>query len=122
MSPDDDPESDIRRGEVPERFAEDQFYQALAAQHRRRILAHLLTCGTCTLEELVDVLSGWEATTSRVVDSTQVEQLRVELVHSHLPLLEEADLLGYDRSADEITIEPLSQPVERLIRQSIEAE
>lgn len=122
MRPDEDPEPDVRRGEAPERFAEDQFYQALAAQDRRRILAHLLTRGTCTLEELVDVLSGWEAATSRVVDSTQAEQLRVELVHSHLPLLEEANLLGYDRSADEITIEPLSQPVERLIRQSIEAE
>ncbi len=122
MRPDDDQQSDPRTGEIPERFADDQFYQALAERRRRRILAHLLSCKRCPVEELVDVLCGWEAATSRTVDSSQAERLRIELTHHHLPLLEEAELLSYDRDADEVTVESLSESVEQLIRRSVEAE
>lgn len=123
MTVSEDPHTGSEQHEAPPSlFAEDQFYRALTARQRRRILAHLLSCERCTVQELVDVLCGWEAATSRTVDSTQAEQLRIELTHRHLPLLEEADLLDYDRDADEVTLEPLPDPVERLVRQSIAAE
>jgi len=122
MRPDDDAQSDVRASEVPERFADDQFYQALAERRRRRILAHMLACDRCTVEELVDVLCGWEAATSRTVDASAVEQLHIELGHRHLPQLEEAGLLRYDRDAGEVIAESLSAPVEQLVRRSIEAE
>ena len=118
MRPDEDPQPDARKSEAPGRFAENRFYQALSVQTRRRVLAHLLTRDHCT----VDVLVGWEVTTSPMVDSARAEQLRIGLVHRHLPLLEEAALISYDRASGEVAIEPLSQPVEQLIQQSIEAE
>lgn len=122
MKPGEDPQPDAQTSGPPERFAENQFYHALSMQTRRRILAHLLACEQRTVEELVDVLCGWEVATSPMVDSTRAEQLRIELVHHHLPLLEEASLLRWDRASGEVTIEPLSRPVEQLIQQSIEAE
>lgn len=122
MRPDEDPQPDARKSEAPGRFAENRFYQALSVQTRRRVLAHLLTRDHCTVDELVDVLVGWEVTTSPMVDSARAEQLRIGLVHRHLPLLEEAALISYDRASGEVAIEPLSPPVEQLIQQSIEAE
>lgn len=123
MTVSEGPNSGSKQDETPPTlFADDQFYQALADRRRRRILAHLFSCGRCTVEELVDVLCGWEAATSRTVDSSQAEQLRLELTHRHLPLLEDAALLSYDRDTDEVSIETLSELVEQLVRRSVEAE
>jgi ribosome biogenesis protein Tsr3 len=74
------------------------------------------------VDELVDVLCGWEATTESIVDAKRATQLRIELVHRHLPVLSAAGLVSYDRAADEVAIEPLSHPVKQLVRRSIDAE
>lgn len=115
-------EREVEAGELPDRFADDRFYRALAAQPRRRTLGHLLACDRCTVDELVDVLCGWEATTDRVVGPERALQYRIELIHRHLPVLEAAGLVSYDRSTDEVAVEPLAESVERLVRRSIEAE
>ena len=47
----------------PPRLADDQFYRALAATHRRRLLYHLLDETEGTVAEIATVLGGWEATT-----------------------------------------------------------
>lgn len=123
MTVSEDPDSGSKPEETPPAlFADDKFYRALTARRRRRILAHLLACDRCTVAELVDVLCGWEAATSRTVDASEAEQLRIELLHRHIPMLEDAGLLRYDQDADEVTAEALSEPVEQLVRQSVEAE
>lgn len=114
--------AEAERDEVSRHFANDQFYQALAARPRRRALAHVLTAERATVEELVDVLCGWEAAENRAVDSARAAQIRVELAHQHLPLLAEADLVSYDRDTGEVGVEAHDPAVERLVRRSIEAE
>lgn len=107
---------------VPSLFADDEFFLALAARPRRRLLAHLLTRERCSIEELVDVLSGWETDPGTTVDPERARRVRVALHHRHLPRLEDAGFLSYDRERDEVTIEPLAQPVADLVRTSVRAE
>lgn len=121
--PDERPWADAEANEEPPaRFADDVFYRALAAQPRRRLLSYLLDREQCSIEELVDVLCGWETTSSRMVDSERAHQVHIELVHNHLPLLEAAGLLQYDPSDGEVVAEPLAAPVGELIRRSVQAE
>lgn len=114
--------SEAEPNEPSRRLADDQFYRALAARPRRHVLAHLLAREECSVQELVDVLCGWETTNGQVVDAARAEQLHIELIHRHLPLLEEASLLSYDRHANEVAVASVSPQVERLVRESVEAE
>ena len=109
-------------GDVPTRFGDDDFYRALTAQPRRRLLAYLLTHKQCPIDELVDVLCGWESVTNTHVDADEKEMIQTELHHAHLPTLEDAGLLTYNRSDEMVTVESLEQPVKRLIWQSVQAE
>lgn len=110
-------------GEPSPRFAQDEFYRALASSHRRRLLHYLLDNKDCTIEELTSVLSGWEATTSGVLQTTtDRSRLRLGLVHNHLPRLAKIDLIDYDMDTGIVKLEPVHPGVEFIIQQSIEAE
>lgn len=121
----EDRQQDERVGErdPPPRVAEDQFYQALASSQRRRLLYYLLSEEESTVEELATVLSEWEATTTGTMNTAdQRSGLRLTLVHSHLPILAEADLIDYDSDAGSVEIASLHHWVEAIIQQSVEAE
>lgn len=105
------------------RLAEDQFYQALASTHRRRLLYCLVENGESTVGNLASVLSGWEVTTTGTM-YTQSDRSAIvlQLVHNHLPQLDDADLVSYDADAKTVQLEPLHPQVREIIRQSVEAE
>jgi len=70
---------------------------------------------------LDDLDAGWitvpEATT-RLRDASEgvdERRLRIELVHSHLPALEDAGVIAYDRRSDRIELRPPSPAVADLI-------
>lgn len=107
--------------EVPSKFGDDAFYRALAAQPRRRALAHLLARGECSVAELADVLCGWE-TGEGMVPPERHEEVRIGLVHSHLPRLEAAGLVSFDPDERTVTAASLPEPVERFLRYSVAAE
>jgi len=110
--------------ELPSRFAEDQFYQAMASTPRRRILHHLLTVRESTVEELTSVLSGWEVTTAETTMHTPEDRsaIKVRLVHNHLPTLADAELIDYEPDSGVVQVPPLNTEVKHLIRQSVAAE
>jgi DNA-binding transcriptional ArsR family regulator len=104
-------------------LADDQLYRGLAATERRRVLYSLLTVGPATAEQLATVLAGWRASDrGRLVTADQREELLTELVHIHLPLLEEAGLVVRERTSSDIEIATLDPAVMRLVRDSIAAE
>lgn len=109
--------------EVPERFARDEFYRALAATPRRRVLYYLLEEGGCAVEDLATVLTGWEATekTTMATGDDRRHSLAT-LTHQHLPMLAEADLLTYDRERERVEPASLESHVAEVIRWSIAAE
>lgn len=107
--------------ETAHRF-DDVYYRALAARSRRRVLAHLLECNTTRTAELADVLCGWETSSSGVADSETHERFRVELRHSHLPSLDDAGLVDYDRENERVTLRELDSRVVAEIRRSVTAD
>jgi hypothetical protein len=125
MEGSDDPgqREDESVGEQCQRFALDEFYQALASSHRRRLLYYLDDTDDSTVEELTSVLSGWEATSSGTMQtSTDRSDIQIGLVHDHLPRLANIDLIEYDADAGIVQLKPLHPRVKDVIQQSIEAE
>lgn len=110
------------RSDVSPRFADDGFYRALAEQPRRYVLSYLLNRGGCSVEELADVLGGWESTTDSILSPERREQIRLELEHNHLPHLDDRGLLTYDRAEQRVTVADLDAEVKALLHRSIEAE
>ena len=113
----------VAERDPPPRLAEDQFYRALAAPQRRRLLYYLLAENESAVEELATVLSGWKATTTGTMHtSADWSELRLTLVHNHLPRLAEAGLIDYDPDDGSVQLTSLHPRVADIIRQSVEAE
>lgn len=113
----------VTEGDPPLQLAEDQFYHALVASQRRRLLYYLLVENQSTVEELATVLSGWEATTTGTMrTSADRSRLRLTLVHNHLPRLVEAGLIDYDSKGGSVQLASLHPKIAEIIRQSVEAE
>ena len=106
---------------APAYFADDEFYRALAARPRRRLLGYLLEAETSTIGGLADVLCGWEAT-EPMVGPERHEQFRMALTHSHLPCLADAGLLQYDREEGTVELADLPPSVRDVIHRGIAAE
>jgi DNA-binding transcriptional ArsR family regulator len=118
-------QQDDREGEEspPPRLAEDQFYRVLAASNRRRLLYHLLGEEESSVDELATVLSEWQATiTGTTHTSADRSELRLTLVHNHLPGLDEAGLIDYNPQSESVQLSALHPQVTDIICQSIEAE
>ncbi|AGN00436.1 hypothetical protein L593_02425 [Salinarchaeum sp. Harcht-Bsk1] len=98
------------------RISDDRIFRALASKQRRRLLSYLLDGEVRTVEELATALTGWQASESGSMQTAaDREQVRIELFHSHLPLLDEVGLIAYDRDRDVVRIESLDPVVEELL-------
>lgn len=79
----------------------DAAFRALGAAPRRRALGHLLDgSGVVAVAELVDRLhteSDTEAGSGHGADGLSRLDRHIGLVHVHLPLLEEAGIVEFDR-------------------------
>lgn len=119
-SPENEQETDPK---VLPILTNEQFYRALASKHRRRLLYFLTEEQTSTVEELATVLTGWKATeTGKLGTVEDRENARIRLVHVHLPLLEESELVQYDRQRKTVTLASLDPLITELLSRSVEAE
>lgn len=102
------------------RLSDDRLYRALASTRRRRLLWLLLEEERRPVEEAVSVLLGWDVSTAEGMKTPEDRRrLVIELVHVHLPLLEESGIVSYDRKSGFVELETLDPPVEALIRRSV---
>lgn len=109
--------------DLPPRLADDQFYRALASSHRRHLLYCLLETEERTVEELASVLSGWEATAAGTLyTAADRSEVRLQLLHNHLPQLDDAGLIEYDPNSGTVRLRSLQPRPTDIIRQSVEAE
>lgn len=109
--------------DLPPLLAKDRFYRALTAIERRRLLYYLLEETESTVEELATVLSGWEATTTGTMRTpADRSELRLTLIHNHLPRLAEADLIRYEPQEGTVQLPSMHSKTAEIIRQSVEAE
>lgn len=107
----------------PQRLADDEFYRAMAAAPRRRLLYYLLEDGDHSVEELATVLTGRESTEeSTMATPENRDRWMMALRHQHLPMLAEVDLLDYDPDSGRIEAVPLEERVADIVRWSVVAE
>ena len=110
-------------GEAGPSLSEDRLYRVLAETRRRRVLCLLLDVEETTVSALTTILTGWDATDAgTMARPNEHQETRVELVHTHLPLLAETEFIEYDREAGSVVLEPLDSEVSKLIRRSVERE
>ncbi len=86
----------------------DTLYKILANRQRRRILRyladHLKPISTSQLAtEMVTLESGSESSS---IPTEQQSDTHVSLLHAHLPVLNEAGLVSWDRDRDSVVISP----------------
>lgn len=91
----------------------DDLFRAVADSDRRRLLAVLSTESAMPLDDLTDVLVGWESSVSGPSGPDEWAQMKIELVHMHLPLLSEAGLVTRDE--DIVRLDSYPAPVEELV-------
>lgn len=125
--PRSDDDADQQNRPAPEescpRLAETQFYEAMAAVQRRRLLYYLLENGESTAEELASVLSGWEVTSGGTMyTGAERSAVHLRLLHNHLPRLADEGLIAYDPDTGSVELESVHPWVREIVRQSIEAE
>jgi len=108
--------------EPPPRLADSQFYRALAAKRRRRVLYYLLETNRSSVEELATVLCGWEATSGETMQTTgDRRECLIVLSHNHLPKLAEAGLVEYNPTTGSVRVDSLHPQIEDIIAQSVRA-
>lgn len=94
----------------------DRLFTALADRQRRRLLWYLLDESPASVGELADVLVGWRLADTTGVGSEAYERVLAALHHSHLPLLDDAGLVAYDREAETVTASSLAPAVEGVVQ------
>jgi hypothetical protein len=98
---------------------DDAVYRVLRDPDRRFVVYYLTEHPTTDIETLADVLTGHRSARSgRVQDRRDRDSIRGQLRHRHLPALAAAGLIGYDEGTGRVTLEPLSEPVTRLVERS----
>ncbi|MFC6793047.1 hypothetical protein ACFQFH_00405 [Halobaculum halobium] len=76
-----------------------------------------------SVDELATVLCGWDAADAGAMRTpSDRNQLLIALRHVHLPSLDDAGLVEYDRSAGRVAPRPLDPRVEELLERSVAAE
>lgn len=83
----------------------DMLFDVLADQRRRRSLLYLLDSDTsATVDELATELVAWESE-AQVTGAVRrgKDAMKTSLVHSHLPKMDDADLIEYDASTQVIS-------------------
>jgi len=91
----------------------DDLFKALASSKRRRLLASLPAQSAMTLDELTDVLVGWQSAADGPAGPDEWAKVKIELVHAHLPLLEDVKLVTFED--EEIARTDYPEPVEELV-------
>lgn len=94
----------------------DALFQALSKRMRRRVLSYLLDRREASVTELADVVAGWRATESAMVERTERERIAVELRHVHLPMLASAEIVEYDSGSGAVRLPDLPASVADLVR------
>jgi DNA-binding transcriptional ArsR family regulator len=97
----------------------DALFDTLANQYRRSILCALNThMQPMTQSDLLDVLAGLKyGTTADEIAPIDADQLSASLYHLHLPRLQDAGLIEYDRESETVT---LTEPADRFSRFLVE--
>ncbi|WP_433634440.1 DUF7344 domain-containing protein [Halomicrococcus sp. NG-SE-24] len=90
---------------------QDIAFKLLSDHLRHQILLSLNTHEEPTLSELATALQESER-----IPETDLERIKIQLYHNHLPKLEDAELIDYDSSQRTITRRQLPAPIKKTLK------
>jgi DNA-binding transcriptional ArsR family regulator len=105
--------------EKPQQLRNDQVYRGLGSTRRRRLLHVLRERQECTVDELAGALAQWDDAGGERSTNEQ-KRVQIKLVHTDLPLLAEAGIVGYDRESEVVRSEPLHPLLDAVISRSVD--
>ncbi|WP_277555481.1 DUF7344 domain-containing protein [Halobaculum limi] len=101
FSPDDDGPGELDRTEV---------FELLGNDRRRYTLHHLMRAKSAEISELAEHVAAWENNIDlKEVDSSQRRRAYVALHQTHLPRLDDAGVLSYESTRDEIELTEIGE-------------
>ncbi|WP_436344170.1 DUF7344 domain-containing protein [Natronorubrum sp. FCH18a] len=77
-------------------------YSLLADQVREYLLGYLSVTDRTTVSEAAERITEWHRETTATFE-TGTEAVTVQLIHNHLPRLDQYDVVEYDRANEVIT-------------------
>ena len=91
----------------------DEILSSLSNTQRRRIISHLQEEGPASQSEIAHQLVRWnyDSPPDEVSDKA-VERIKINLHHEHLPQLEDAGLIEYDRRSKMLLVRDLPELAE----------
>ncbi|ELY57519.1 DUF7344 domain-containing protein [Natronolimnohabitans innermongolicus] len=84
----------------PDVLQRDTVYSLLADDVREYLLWHLSVVGRATTTELADGIVTWKRRSA--TDATSTRSITIQLVHNHLPRLDQYDVVSYEPRIGEI--------------------
>jgi len=93
-------------------------FRVLSHPHRRVVLYYLREHETASLDALAACVTGWDESGPGAATSTNpvdYERVRIQLHHTHLPMLADAGFVTYDVADEEVTLGDLLPPVEDVV-------
>ena len=95
-----------RERQRPDRLSRDTVFSILSNQRRRHVIRYLdRNRGTASLRDLAERIAAWENDVPESeVDYKQRKRVYTSLHQTHLPKLDEAGVVEYDRNRGTITL------------------
>lgn len=89
-----------------ESLSKDVIFEVLKNRRRRDVLQYLQEeGGTATLSELAEQIAAWENDIEvQALNSTQRKRVYVALYQTHLPKMDDAGIVDYDRDRGDVTL------------------
>lgn len=115
------PREDSTRVDSLSAETRDELHRVLSWQLCRRTLTYLLENNESTVDELAEVLCGWEAADG-VVSAERYRQIRITLHHQHLPRLAMAGLVRYTPEDNHVVLADIDAPRREFLQQYLELE
>lgn len=118
-------ERDIdQRESGPETLAKDDVFHLLQNPRRRAVLRYLLGSDSeeSVMRDVAEAVAAWEHNTSvRRLTSTERQRVYIALYQSHLPKLNEHDIIDYDQARGQITVRPLANVLAPYLGEELDA-
>ncbi|WP_132058461.1 DUF7344 domain-containing protein [Halorussus amylolyticus] len=93
-------------------------FDLLANARRRGVLYAVGRDGAATVADLAERIAAWQGDE----EGPSPEAVHTSLVHAHLPKLEDAGAVEYDRERDVVTLTPRAADLEPYLRHTSERE
>jgi hypothetical protein len=93
-----------------------KFLDTIADKRRRYVLYTLQNEGDSKFEDVIEQIAAWETgTPPEGLDERTKRGVRISLHHTHLPKLEDAGAIRYDRRTGSLSLRRLPDPLKTFL-------